>query len=104
MVMLIPTKELVYAPLLETRQDQLTPSYKKLIAEEREVFRRLKSSLQENGIPHVSMLPVLQHSLLLHQAPYPHSMDGHPSATGHRAMAQCMAHFIRNNFPHGSAG
>jgi lysophospholipase L1-like esterase len=91
-VLLIPTKELVFAPyVLEGAAPNEYAALRELIANEKQMWATVRESLTGEGIQYVDALPALQQSLANGDQPYPICMDGHPNALGHRVIAQSVA-------------
>ena len=89
-VVLIPTKELVYAARIAAHGTSVPPSYTKLVAAEKDVRTRIMTFLEEGRRAWViSPLTELRLALDSGGAPlYPESWDGHPAAAGHSAIAR----------------
>jgi hypothetical protein len=83
-VVLIPTKELVFAEVTEKHASQ---TYKKAIRDEVMVRSMTRAFLDANGIEYVEPLASLRKQLAEGNQPYPVSFDGHPNAAGHAAIA-----------------
>lgn len=89
-VLLIPTKELVFSEVLQPGSEVLTDTYWSLVQTEREIMERTKVMLEREGIDFVDALPALQHCLEENRQPYPNSDDGHPNAIGQAAIADAV--------------
>ncbi len=89
-VVLIPTKESVYAPFVDPDRDHLPASSARLVAMESRVRGELSGFTRDAGIPTLDALPPLRQSLAAGEAPYHPSDDGHPSATGQAAIARAL--------------
>lgn len=101
-VLLIPTKELAFAELIESAP-QPSPSehLAKLWKKERQLWAQTKVFLEEQGIEYVEALPALQGEIREKRQPYPLSYDGHPNQHGQRAIAWVLANYL--NQPHDNA-
>jgi hypothetical protein len=86
-VLLIPTKETVYAPLVHARDRALTPQYARLVQMEAEVRERLLALCADVGIAAVDPLPALRQAIGLGRCPYPADRDGHMTAIGYDVIA-----------------
>ncbi len=87
-VLLIPTKEHAFGPLVEAAGSTVLDS---LLADERALWALLQSSLTAAGIPYVDGAAALQASFSEGTQPYPIDTDGHPNPVGHRALATAIA-------------
>ncbi len=84
----IPTKELVFAPGLNT---QAVPQMNQLIVAETHVQQQVRDATADLGVTFIDALPALRHSLRLGEGPYPESADGHPTAIGYAQIARIVA-------------
>lgn len=91
LVLLIPTKERVF----EGRWPEPSQSYRRLIDNEARLWEIVMRFLDGNGIAYVDALPALRDQLERQVQPYPVSDDGHPGPSGHLAIAQAVASFLR---------
>ena len=90
LVLLIPTKELVFGDLaLRTLPE--APDYRRLIETEETVRSQAMDFLRSHGVPFVDALPALRESLVRGVQPYKESPDGHPNPAGHRVIADVVA-------------
>lgn len=91
LVVFIPTKELVYKPLVESSPGGPIPqSLSGLWAAEEEARATLRAFLDQEGVPVVDALPVLRQRLEADVPIYPHGFDGHPEAAGYAAIADAV--------------
>jgi hypothetical protein len=88
MVVLIPTKELVFLPLVEKVWSDIPESYTQLVTNEEMARRTTKEFLEKSSIPYVDTLMSLRQCLERGSQPYQASRDGHPNRIGHRAIAE----------------
>lgn len=88
LVVLIPTRERVYCPYLKSTAAQLPPSYVKLCEVEDATKSELLKSFAAKGIAYVDSTPALEAEAAKHVQIYPPTSDGHPTALGHRAIAE----------------
>ncbi len=95
LVLLVPTKELVFKSVVPLDDVQSWEFYGSLIENEEEVWRRTKVSLKDLDIQYIDALPVLQTLIQDGVQPYPVSWDGHMNVIGHRAVAD----LVRSNIP-----
>jgi hypothetical protein len=98
LVLLIPTKELVYNDVISGLKDYPVPDvFHKLIAVETDAWANIKMGLDQRGIAYIDALPQLRQALLTEEKVYPINRDGHPRAAGHRAIAGMVAGAVKNN-------
>ena len=91
LVVLIPTKARVFAPLLQAQDMTVeSPSLARLISNEEIVSRELVNYLNEQGIPVIDPLIELRRGLV-DQALFLNALDIHFSAAGYRLLASVIA-------------
>src|SRR5262249_10337567 len=86
-VVLIPTKESVFAEIVKDPQQ----TYRRLVENEALARRTTMEFLDERGIEYVDALPALRAQLAMGPQPYHVDHDGHPNEHGHRAIASAVA-------------
>jgi len=86
MVLLIPTKESVYADALKL-QFKLNDTHIKLVAMERRVRLALEAVCIKNNITCVNALPSLSGAIERREPIYPSSTESHPDAEGYFVLA-----------------
>ena len=96
LVVLIPTKESVYAALAGS---PLTASHQRVVTMETQVRRRISDFLEGQHIAHVDALPALQAAAPRGTALYPSDSDGHPTAGGYAVIAQAVAPMLSARAP-----
>lgn len=86
LVVLIPTKESVFAPRMTGRlhDDRVVT----VVEHERRIREDLGDWLRRQGIETLDVLPDLQHAAA---QPYFENADGHPNEVGHRTIARAVA-------------
>jgi lysophospholipase L1-like esterase len=96
-VLLIPTKELVFATYARDGESPLSPTGEWAVELEREgrMWAQAKHDLDERAIPYIDALPALVNSLRNGVQPYPESSDGHPNPIGHREIAKWVRDALR---------
>jgi hypothetical protein len=82
LVVLIPTKELVFATRVGDRTRY--PGLERLVSDEARLREEWLRDLEASGIEHVDLLPVLRGAA---EQPYPPNIDGHPNRSGNRVIA-----------------
>ena len=87
LVLLIPTKEIVYADAMETSQGHLEATYSKLVQMEEQVRTEIALLCKENGIEFVDALPKLREAVQRNEKIFPEHLDGHPIASGYFVIA-----------------
>ncbi len=87
LVLLIPTKELVFKDLAVVN-GPLPESLRELVDTEEVVLERIREFLVYHDIAYVDALDALRDYMSKGMQPYNITHDGHPSAIGHRAIAE----------------
>ena len=95
LVLLIPTKELVYADLMQ-RESKLTGTYARLVGMEQRSRREVESWCNETGIRCVDALPNLQSAIGNRQPIYPSTTESHPNAAGYKILAATVNEALKN--------
>ena len=95
LVLLIPTKELVYADLMQ-RETRLTGTYARMVDMEKRARYEVESRCKESGIRCVDALPGLQNAIANRQQIYPSSTESHPNAAGYRILATTVSQALEN--------
>lgn len=85
-VVMIPTKELVFASFVGDADESLELG--RLIRTESEIRARLFDELEGLGVPLVDALPALREGVRTGRALYPPTVDGHPNGAGYRVIAE----------------
>lgn len=94
-VLLIPTKELVFKDIIWRDMVNIKKSYQDLVTNEELFWQRTKEYLQERGIVFIDGLQALKECLENGKQPYPISWDDHTNAIGHRAIAELVLSKIK---------
>jgi lysophospholipase L1-like esterase len=104
LVLLIPTKESVYAKYLESdRALEKSPAIQSLLENERKVATIVRAFFEEHGIAHINLLPELQERVGGIQL-YPGNFDGHPNQHGYRVIAENIERYLRQLTPDAIGG
>ena len=91
----IPTKELVYAPLVKAEGLKAPPAYEALVADETQNAAELADRLRGMRLGgYAEVTSALQEAALAGKALYPSGTDGHPSAIGHEVLAAALARAV----------
>jgi hypothetical protein len=94
LVVLIPTKETVFADLLLGNPTvHLREAIADLVANEREAVAKLRAFLDRSNIPYVDTLPALRGNIG-GQIYALSDHDMHPSRNGYRAIGEAVAGFL----------
>jgi hypothetical protein len=88
LVLLIPTKELVYADAMQGAG--LDETYSRLVVMEEKARSEIIRYCEEHGIEQVDALPVLRAAVLRGEQIYPESADGHPVERGYFLLASAV--------------
>ncbi len=94
-VVLIPTKEFVYAELMNGERKS-TGTYARLVDMEQKARQELLSSCAEDQINCVDALPDLRKAIEQRQQIYPSSAESHPNAAGYRILALKVSEAVKN--------
>lgn len=94
-VLLIPTKELVYAELMR-REGKLTGAYELLVEMENRARHEVESWCSQTRIQCVDALPNLQRAIAGRQQLYPSTTESHPNAAGYRVLAATVNDALKN--------
>ncbi|MGH7797795.1 MAG: hypothetical protein ACREQ2_23280 [Candidatus Binatia bacterium] len=99
LVVLIPTKESVYARYLENDPAfEKIAAIKSLLINERTVTAKVKAFFEDHGIAYINLLPQLQERVARLQL-YPGNFDGHPNQNGYRVIAESVEEYLRQLTP-----
>jgi hypothetical protein len=90
-VVLIPTKELVFKEAAVAEGLEGSRAYWQVLADEEQFWAAARDELQRQGIPTIDTLPALRAVVEADENPYPEKPDGHPNARGYRAIAEQVA-------------
>ncbi len=86
-VLLMPTKELVFEPHISGTSAASHPDLQPMLEAETGFWSRLTASLDTGRVEFVDALPLLRGALSEGRSPYPISNDGHPNRLGHERIA-----------------
>jgi lysophospholipase L1-like esterase len=88
LVVIIPTKESVFADLIEGNKTlQASEKIDRLLSSERKVNETATKYFAEHGIEYIDLLPSLQEAAYTEQI-YPANFGGHTNKNGYRAIAE----------------
>lgn len=90
LILLIPTKETVYADAMEILQGCLDETYARLVQMEARARTEIVSLCDENGIEYVDALLVLAEAVQRNEQIYLLSRDGHPNTLGYFLLASAV--------------
>ena len=102
LVVLIPTRERVYCPYLKATGATLPATHLKLCQVEEATKADLVQALNAKGISYVDSVGALEAQVERHIQIYPPTSDGHPTALGHRAIAESVLAALKKQ-PAGAA-
>jgi hypothetical protein len=95
LVLVIPTKERVYADTLR-RRGPLEPTYARLVAMEDRVRSDVLEGCRGGGLACVDALPALAAAIEAGQPAYPSTTESHPSVAGYTVLAELVAAQLRD--------
>jgi hypothetical protein len=87
LVLVIPTKELAYAELMQ-QEGRSTGAYQLLIEMENRVRGDVLSFCAQKGLVCVDTLPSLRSAIARREQIYPSSTESHPNSNGYRVLAE----------------
>ena len=90
-MVLIPTKERIFARAVSSAGLPTPGSYVRGVSEESKISAGLIALMQEEEIAHLDLLPVLEEVIGLGEAIFPANVDGHFTAQGYRRLAEAVA-------------
>ena len=93
LVLLIPTKEYIYAPFL----DRINDVHMQLVEDESQLRNEMMDFFDQNQIVYLDTLPTLREAVDSGITIYSETFDGHPIDNGYRIMAETVADYIRKN-------
>jgi hypothetical protein len=93
MVLLIPTKELVYADVMRDKRRNQT--YDRLTEMEIKARRDVIAWCADNGIKCIDALPALQSAISQRVQIYPTSAESHPNVGGYAAIASVVNEAVK---------
>ena len=97
LIVLIPTKELVFKKVAFQDRDGVSSDYLTLLENEETFWKMAKTFLETEGIFYIDSLFILRDYLRQGKQPYKMSQDGHPNAIGHKAIAELVLKKIKQD-------
>jgi len=94
LVLVIPTKESVYAELMQ-REGRSTGAYQLLVEMENRARNDVLSFCAQKGLVCVDALPNLRSAIARRQQIYPSSTESHPNANGYGILAGIVNNAIK---------
>lgn len=99
MVLLIPTKYMVYRPLVERYRASVPASLFDLLEHETRLTAELEAFLRNHGIEYVDSAAALRAGFDRGQRPYPQSSNTHPNESGYAALAEALVPILSRTGP-----
>jgi hypothetical protein len=96
LVVLLPTKERVFAGAVEEAGTGAPASHRRSVLEEERISRGLTRLMETRGIDYVDLLPALEASVEQGEAIFPPNVDGHFTPRGYRLIAERVAEAVAN--------
>jgi len=90
-VVLIPTKELVYAERVRASATPTPEAYDRLVESEERMWAEARAALDVAGVPWIDTLGALRDALARGENPYQMNWDGHPNVVGYDGIAAAVA-------------
>ncbi|MDJ0869789.1 MAG: SGNH/GDSL hydrolase family protein [Myxococcota bacterium] len=87
----LPTKESVYAPLLEQNGIEIGEEYRQLVVNENRFHAQLIDTITETGGTYVDIASPLSQAIAQGDLLYPMDGDGHPSSRGYAKIAEVIS-------------
>lgn len=94
-VLRIPTKELVFEPLVGAGSGVAPEEYRLLVEDEQTFWAEADEFFRQYGIRQIDSIPFLRQCLERGVSPYKMTRNGHPNAAGHRAIADSVLDALR---------
>ena len=91
LVVLIPTKERIFARAVAVSGTPTPPSFLESVEQEALVAGDLTRLMSESGVRHLDLLPALEQAVARGEAIFPPNVDGHFTAEGYRVIANEVA-------------
>jgi len=91
-VVLIPTKELVYAERVRASGTPAPEAYDRLVESEERMWAEARAALDAAGVPWIETLGALRDALARGENPYQMNWDGHPNVVGYDEIAAAVDH------------
>jgi hypothetical protein len=98
-VLLLPTKETVYAELIGMHGGGLSSSYQRLVVMESRVHDELDAFLVDHRIERVDALAVLREAVAQGQRVFPATTDGHLTEEGYLIIATLLNRSLEQGLP-----
>jgi hypothetical protein len=93
LVLLMPTKEMVFAERVRMYATQIPSSFSRLLDRETAIRAQIRTALRERGVETIDPLPAMRALLAADDRrrkpvnPYPETWDGHPAVAGYAAVS-----------------
>lgn len=91
LVLLLPTKERVFARAIEAAGVRVPDSYPRSVGEEARIAAGLSERMERLGIAYLDLLPALEDSVARNEAIFPPNVDGHFTPLGYERVAREVA-------------
>ena len=97
-VLLIPTKELVFKDYVLQKADQIPIAYRDSVEKQSVLWKKITDHLDRNHIQYVDPLPALRKALVDGPQPFPISANSHLNSEGHKLIAKLIRDTLNKNF------
>lgn len=88
LILLLPSKELVFAPIVMKHDRPISEMFNKVVQMEKRIMDDLLYFLEQNKIVAVDALPVLREAIASGVSVFPKDEDVHPLPVGYRLLAE----------------
>jgi len=99
LVVLIPTKERIFARAVASSGLPTPPSFLESVEQENLVSDDLVQVMRDRGIRHLDLLPALEQAVARGEAIFPPNVDGHFTVEGYRLIADEVARRLARSAP-----
>jgi len=96
-LVLLPSKEMVYRPLIDKDNFKVPKVYNDLIVNEEKLKQLIFAFCNDKKLYCLDVAPAMQENLIKGVTLYPHYHDSHPIAEGYKIYAESIYNFLKDN-------